>query len=322
MKKIDYIYFKIVDYVVNVALSDRNDNLKKRDLIYREFVTCFLLIFTLMSVTNCFVSYISYILTNKLDYLPRIKNSKTFSVTEKFSFILVQKHIMERNIFNSTGAIPFEDTQEGAAELMEKQFEQAPCSITEKIPVPVVGIIYSENPNQSLVTIKDPQVSVADVYKIGQEIIDYENIRVYKILDSRNVQFRRDKVKICVSLEPEYKTAGGMPSAMTGQNVSLTSAYVAQELGPGFSKILTSARMIPEIIDGKTVGFKVFAIAKNSLFDKIQLVNGDIIKMVNGINLKDSSQGFKVYEAFQDDTNIVLEIQRGGQTSVRRVSVQ
>ena len=235
---------------------------------------------------------------------------------------MVQQNIMTRNIFNHEGEIPFEDTPEGSEGFIAKNFEKAPCSANDKFPLEVIGIVYTGNPETSLVSIKDPNAAMADVYKVGQELIDNEAYSVYKIPDNRNVEFRHDRIKICVEITPAFKMEGAAPSISSRPSVTLTSSFVTEQLGPGFSKILNSARMIPEIIDGKTIGFKIFAIAKDSLFDKIQLVNGDVIKNINGINLQDSSQGFKIYEAFQDENTIVLEIQRNGQTTTKRVSVQ
>lgn len=230
---------------------------------------------------------------------------------------------MARNIFNNSGEIPYEDTPEGSESFILKNFDKVPCAQTEKLPVQLVGIIYTGNPETNLVSIKDPQASIADVYKVGQPIIDNETYILYKVASPVSIEVRHDKKKICVSLNPQnYNTSNVPAAAQDSENISLENSFVTEQLGPGFSKILNSARLVPQIIDGKTTGFRIFAIAKDSLFDKIQLMNGDVIKNVNGINLEDSSQGFKIYEAFQDENNITLQIQRNNETLTKKVSVQ
>jgi type II secretory pathway component PulC len=173
------------------------------------------------------------------------------------------------------------------------------------------------------VTLKDPKIAIADVYKVGQKIIDHNDYELYKIVDGSSVEFIRDTKKVCVSLLPDkLKDSVSKSSSKDGPSIKITSAFVKEQLGPGFSKVLNSARLIPQIIEGKTTGFKIFSIAKESLFDKLELSNGDVIKNVNGINLQDPAQGFKIYEAFQDENNITIQIDRNGETLTKRVTVE
>ncbi|MFT7824577.1 MAG: hypothetical protein ABXS92_07430 [Sulfurimonas sp.] len=62
---------------------------------------------------------------------------------------------------------------------------------------------------------------------------------------------------------------------------------------------------------GKTEGFKVRFIRKNSLFEKLGLQRNDMIKSVNGQILDSYQAGVEIYRDIQDSDNMTLVIIRG-----------
>ncbi|KAB8032002.1 hypothetical protein [Fluviispira multicolorata] len=239
------------------------------------------------------------------------------------SYPQMQEKIIDRNIFNISGEIPVEDTVENNG--LIQNFDSVPCSKNdEKLPVELVGILFTGNPNTNLVTFKDSRIPTADVYKEGQTLIENESYEIYKIPTPSTVQIRQANTKICLSTgtQSRYPIESDKNNQNEGQSYEFTSDFVDEQIGPGFSKILNSARLVPEVSNGKTLGFKIFSITAGSLFDKMKLENGDVITTVNGIKLEDPSQGFKLYEALQDETNIVIEINRAGMQMTKKVTVR
>ena len=202
------------------------------------------------------------------------------------------------------------------------------------MPVEVVGTIYTGDPLASFVSVRDSKVSDNDTYKHGDPIIEHEEYEVHKV-HRGGVEFRKGDQKICVALkgfEKDKKGAGASSAAAQTsgsvrpdnvENVEFDSAYVQQEIGPGYANILNSAKLIPEVeAGGKTAGFKIIAITPGSLFDKMKLGNGDVITEVNGVSLRDASQGFKLYQALQEEREITVNLMRGGEPMVRKVRVK
>ncbi|NOY87196.1 MAG: hypothetical protein GXP52_07860 [Deltaproteobacteria bacterium] len=77
-----------------------------------------------------------------------------------------------------------------------------------------------------------------------------------------------------------------------------------------FSKLLTQVRLIPHFSNGKPDGFKVFNIRPNSLFMKLGMVNGDIIKRVNGLEISGPEQALQMFQQLKDESRITLVIER------------
>lgn len=242
----------------------------------------------------------------------------------EISYAVVRKNVLNRNLFNNEGNLPPEDLDDSNTGLISN-FAEVPCSTQEdKLPVELVGILYTGNPKTNLVTFKDSRVETADVYREGQHLIEYDAYQIYKISGPSTVQIRNQNKKICLSTgtEERAKTKSDDDSQEDELVTELDSGYVSEQIGPGFSRILNSARLVPESVDGKTIGFKIYGITSGSLFEKIKLENGDVITGVNGIDLEDPAQGFKVYEALQDETNITLLINRAGALMTIKVIVR
>jgi type II secretion system protein C len=78
------------------------------------------------------------------------------------------------------------------------------------------------------------------------------------------------------------------------------------------SKILTQARAIPYLEQGKTAGFRISEIVPGSIYAKIGLQNGDIIQRVNAQDLDDPAKFFQLYQGLRNERNISIDLVRNG----------
>jgi type II secretory pathway component PulC len=247
----------------------------------------------------------------------------------------LQRFILSRNVFNSEGKLaPEVSANEGGLQkTKDLDFDAVPC-VDQKLPVEVVGTIYTGDPLRSFVSVKDAKVSDNDTYKPGDVIIEHEDYEVHKVFRG-HVEFRKGDEKICVALKG-FEKEGSKDTASaalptTGsvrpenvENLEFESALVQQEIGPGYANILNSAKLIPEVEPGTgtVAGFKIIAITPGSLFEKMKLQNGDVITEVNGVSLRDASQGFKLYQALQEEREITVNLSRQSEPMVRKVRVK
>ena len=79
------------------------------------------------------------------------------------------------------------------------------------------------------------------------------------------------------------------------------------------SQILTQARALPYLENGKTTGFRLSEIVPGSIYEKIGLQNGDVIQKVNSQNVDDPGKFFQLYQGLQNEQNISIDVLRGGQ---------
>lgn len=80
------------------------------------------------------------------------------------------------------------------------------------------------------------------------------------------------------------------------------------------SELFTQMRAVPNMQDGKTNGFRLFAIRSNSLFQKIGLQNNDVVQRINGIELTDPGRAMSLFQDLQGESRINVDVIRGGET--------
>ncbi len=113
---------------------------------------------------------------------------------------------------------------------------------------------------------------------------------------------------------PVPARAAAEPTAETVRQVDETNwlidAREIEQASANMSQLMTQIRVVPNFADGQPDGFKVFAIRPGSLFSKIGLQNGDVLKRVNGIELQGPEQAFEAYQALKDETAIQIDLVR------------
>jgi general secretion pathway protein C len=78
------------------------------------------------------------------------------------------------------------------------------------------------------------------------------------------------------------------------------------------SQILTQARALPYMEQGKTVGFRISEIVPNSIYEKIGLKNGDVIEKVNSQAVDDPAKFFQLYQGLRTERYIAIDLIRNG----------
>jgi type II secretion system protein C len=246
----------------------------------------------------------------------------------------IEKSIKERNLFNSTGEFPSEAAAESKTETKKSDFNMnAPCN-KPTVKVALVGTIYMGEGAVSVATLQESGYSESDVYKVGDTIIGHEQASIVKI-ERNKVILNNAGVKECLELagyvekaatdgfpnisptkSPDTAVSSSQPNdqapASSGNDCAFEENYVRDELGPGFSIIIQKARLVPNTTDNQMNGFKIFAIDQGHLLGKTGLQNGDIITQVNETSLKQPEQGFTLYQAFQDEREVRINILRRG----------
>ncbi len=80
-----------------------------------------------------------------------------------------------------------------------------------------------------------------------------------------------------------------------------------------FPALLSQARVIPHMLNGRPNGFTISEIAPGSLYQQAGLKNGDIILSVNGKRITGAKQAMSMYQTLQNAAAIDLELMRAGQ---------
>lgn len=240
----------------------------------------------------------------------------------------IKETILSRNLFNSDGTLAPEADKDLGKKSADLDFSKVQC-VKEKLPVEILGTIYTGSQTDSVVIIKDSKIPDADIYQVGKAIIDYEDIEVSRI-GQGTVEFRKGDTKICFDLTGREKdtiasgVAPSMPKPEATETIEIGDEEMKNLLGPELARGMNEAKLIPiPATNGVGIqGFQILAIVPGSVFDRIKLQNEDMLLEVNGQSLKDPVQGYRLIEALQQQREININFTRKGDPMVRKVRVK
>jgi general secretion pathway protein C len=159
--------------------------------------------------------------------------------------------------------------------------------------------------------IEDKKKQQQDMFLLGQSI--FEQATLKQIYQDRVEIERLGKIEVLRLDEfgsSDGPTVGGVSN--NGDDFVVDEAEVDKGL-ENLPLLLTQARAVPYFKDGRSIGLRMFAIKTGSLYEKIGLKNGDILKSINGNSLADITQALKLFEQLKQERSISLVLERDKQ---------
>lgn len=98
----------------------------------------------------------------------------------------------------------------------------------------------------------------------------------------------------------------------TGESAYLVDRREVEHVVANLNEVITQARAVPVLEGGKSAGFKLFSIRRGSIFQKLGLVDGDIVQRVNDTELTDPSRAVGLLEEIQSMDQIRVNFSRSG----------
>ncbi|MFQ5588417.1 MAG: type II secretion system protein GspC [Nitrospiria bacterium] len=234
--------------------------------------------------------------------------------------------IVQKNIFNSASTTASaSNTTASPVSLPAQPVSLPPLNLS------LIGTAVS-NEGRPFAIIKDPKEKKQTLYRKGEKI----GALTGKTADNRPriVEIHRNKIVLLrggkretleVSDKPKKNTPRRRTPARAAARSPASAGSTIRQVSEGqwvldrrelddalknLPQLLTKARVIPSFKDGKPDGFRIFAIAKNSLYAKIGLQNGDILHRINGVDVKSPQNFMKVIEQLKDESRINVDLVR------------
>jgi len=92
---------------------------------------------------------------------------------------------------------------------------------------------------------------------------------------------------------------------------TFTRAEIADHM-QDLPKLLTGALAVPHQTNGNPDGFLIQDIVPGSLYEQAGLMNGDVIRSVNGQEVNSPEKGLALFQELQTTSRLDLEITRAG----------
>jgi general secretion pathway protein C len=225
-----------------------------------------------------------------------------------------------------------------AAAGAEQQVEQVragwnPVPVRSSLHGTLVGTAIADPARYSLCQITNTDLNETQVYGIGDK---YQGARIYLVERERVLvdnEGKNEYIDNSAAAPPNLGIAPipqpGMAAAGGGEGVKQLSEnqYVVakSEINnalTNLSDLATKARIVPSFKNGVANGFKLFSIVPDSLYAKIGVQNGDVIRRINGYEMNSPDKALEIYQKLRDANRIEIELERRGETLRKTYSIE
>jgi general secretion pathway protein C len=250
--------------------------------------------------------------------------------------------ILKRNVFCSTCPPIIDKPVEGAAQPTGQEPPQK-----TSLPLALMAIMYAPPPlglstsPWSVAVVRDNEDKSTGAFGAGNKIhgaviTEIEETRVY--LDNGGKTEFIDLLEGTKASTPESTPVAAATPAPGGGDAFATEmakgikktsehAYDIQRstlesvLG-NMSLLSRSARIVPEIRDGKAAGFRLYSVRPDGPFALIGMQNGDVISSINGLEITSPEKALEVYAKLKSASHLSLGLERNGQKVTKDYSIR
>ena len=214
------------------------------------------------------------------------------------------------------------------------------------LPIQLVAVNYVAPPwgfEYASATIRDTETKDVVGYRAGEKvrgavITGIDEMRVH--LDNAG------KPEFMDLLDPEAPAAAGVsatppvvaaPAApandpfaaeldrgikKTGENTYEIQRSTLESVLGNMSLLARSARIVPEMRDGKAAGFRLYSVRSDGPFAKIGMQNGDVLSAINGMEITSPEKALEVYSKLRSASHLSLGVERNGQRLTKEYSIR
>jgi general secretion pathway protein C len=209
------------------------------------------------------------------------------------------------------------------------EFDPSVAPVATTLPLRLLGTMIAQRAEWTLAAIEDLQSrewrSYAEGDSLGRaRVLAIERERVMLLVDGhreylemRTLPARGTPPPVLAST---LKNAPPTPPASSGAGIRAldenTYDVARSEVDHALShlnELAMQARTLPAFRDGKAVGFKLFSIRPGSLYTRIGVQNGDVIRRINGFDLDSPEKALEAYTRLKNASRIDIELERGRQ---------
>jgi general secretion pathway protein C len=173
--------------------------------------------------------------------------------------------------------------------------------------------------NETLVYALGDKFMGASIYKVEKDKVLIDNDGRNEFID--NSAAAPPNLGVFTPMQPGQPAAANDVRQLSENQYVLAKATVNGALSD-LSQLATQARIVPSFKNGVANGFKLFSIVPDSLYSKIGIQNGDVIRRINGYEMNSPDKALEIYQKLRDANRIEVEIERRGDTIRKSYSIE
>ena len=245
------------------------------------------------------------------------------------------EEILKRNIFCSTCPPiikPIETTTAGPPPDPQPQ--------RTTLPLKLLAIMYAPepaDPRWSMAIIRDTDEKTSGAFSIGGKVREATITDISAVRVDFDVAGRKEYLELFdkgPAATPAPVAAVATPASdplmaeldkglkKTGEHTFEVQRSAVDSLLGNMSVLSRSARIVPEIKDGRAAGFRLFSVRPDGPFAKIGLQNGDVISAINGLDMTSPDKALEVYTKLKSASHLSVGLERNGQKITKEYNIR
>lgn len=178
----------------------------------------------------------------------------------------------------------------------------------------VLGVITSSEDKGAVALLKHKPTGKVSAQKVGAKLGSIKLFEIHRkfVLFEKN----NEKLKVMVGSDDptKYEAQPKKPSSLnlaegmqkSGNELRVQSALKEKLLTQDLPNILMQAAAEPYVKDGSILGFKLWEIEKNSIYEQAGFVDGDLITHINGMPLTGAGNAIKTLKSLRNAADVEI----------------
>ena len=198
---------------------------------------------------------------------------------------------------------------------------------TEDLRLRLVGTVVATNPDESRAIIVDQTTKKQLIRNEGSSVgrvVLKTILRNRVIIDAGGgevlLTMLHDQPS-GIKSAPAQAKAWTLPPSAEVTSSSLERSEIDETM-PEYMDFMRTVRIRPNYQGGQPGGFMIYNIEPDSIFAKMGLENGDVIRTVNGEPIKTTQEALTFYNGLKQGNAVALEIQRGEGAQALHVDIR
>jgi len=216
----------------------------------------------------------------------------------------------------------------------EPVFDPNAEPVRSTLRITLVGTMVANRPEWSLATMRDDNARETGAYFPGDTILGAEVLSIERMRVIVRNQGRKEFIALGEGgappppppMAPVATAAPADPGSAEVKQIDENNYVISRdELDKQLSNlnsIATQARIVPSFKNGVANGFKLFSIRPGSIYSKIGIQNGDVIRKLNGYEINSPDKALEVYAKLKESSKVEIELERGGQVSTKSYEIR
>lgn len=224
--------------------------------------------------------------------------------------------ILSRNLFNSEATGEVEQVDLSNSPMKQSAVTEAAATMTD---LGLIGTVVAGPDSLALIR----HGKKVEIFQLDEELAPrirlIEITRKMVVIDDHG---RRRELPLLAqkTARPRIVNKTGKATGRQGEGIVPVSEgrwqiskTVADNARANLNSLLQTARVIPEVKNGNTIGFKLVELQRGSLLEKIGLKVGDLIVEINQVKLNSPEKALQIFQQVREANNISLGLMRNGQ---------